>query len=91
MRDTTDEELEQMKMRVLPHISEKTLLMIGGKARDHVVKEIESLLSCKCIWKDCEKGDKASKYQTAISHADILLILKNWVSHEICEKGQGLD
>ena len=88
IKETTDEELEQMKMRVLPHVTGKRILMIGGKARDYVAKEIESSLCCKCEWKDSERGDKASKYQTAINHADILLILKNWVSHEICEKGR---
>jgi hypothetical protein len=88
MEVSTDEELERMKMRLQPYVTGKKILMIGGKARQYVADEIENLLNCKCEWKDSEKGDKSKKFFTDISHAHILLILKNLVSHEICEKGR---
>ena len=57
--------------------------MLGGKSRPQVAEDLSELLQCDVAWHDSDSGDKFAKFASNLKKADIVLLLKNFASHEI--------
>lgn len=84
--DTAVAEFLQM---VRPFTEGQKLLILGGVPRQRVCEELEQTLGCAEVkWPQSKKSDRASKFQTDIKRADMLLLVKNFASHDMSEKGR---
>ncbi len=81
--EVRDEELGRLVEVVAPFIRGRKIVMLGGKSRPQVAQELGGLLECGVIWLDSDRGDKFNKFASAIKKADVVLMLKNFASHEI--------
>jgi len=81
--EVRDEELGRLVEAVAPFARGKRVIMLGGKNRPQVAQELGGLLECVVTWLDSDRGDKFSKFASAIKKADVVLMLKNFASHEI--------
>lgn len=67
------------------------LLIIGGVPRPRTRTELKERLGCADVrWSRSEKGDRASKFERAMQKADVLIVVKNYISHEIAERARDL-
>lgn len=81
--EAKDGDLERLIGSIAEFTRGKTLVMLGGKSRPKVVQELESLLECEIAWHDSDPGDKFAKFAARVRKADVVLLLKNFASHEI--------
>lgn len=65
------------------------VLILGGIPRQRVCEDLKQMLNCAEVkWPESRKSDRASKYQSDIKRANILIMAKNFASHEMTEKGR---
>ena len=81
--EVRDEELGRLVETVAPFASGKKVVMLGGKSHPQVAQELRGLLECDVTWLDSDRGDKFSRFGSAVRKADVVLLLKNFASHEI--------
>ncbi len=80
--EVRDEELGRLVEAVVPFVRGKKMVMLGGKSRPQVAQELGGLLECAVTWLDSDRGDKFNKFGSAVKKSDIVLMLKNFASHE---------
>ena len=80
--EVRDEELGRLVGAVAPFASGKKVVMLGGKTRPQVAQELGGLLGCDVTWIDSDYGDKYSRFAPQVKKADLVLMLKNYASHE---------
>lgn len=86
--DFHDAVSEEKREKVALFVSGQKILILGGTARLRVCEELEQKLAGVSVkWLPSVKSDKSSKFRSEIEKADIVLLAKNFVSHEISEKG----
>ena len=85
----TEAEVKTYQASVIPWLKEKRVLILGGVPRQRICDELKILTECVDIaWPNSKKADKVAKFQTEIKKADVLLLLKNFASHEMSDKGR---
>lgn len=71
--------------------TDKSLLLLGGQPRQKTIEELRELLECASVtWPVSKPGDKAQKFRSAISKADVVLVLKNFTGHDVGELARDL-
>lgn len=78
-----DDDFSRMLRSLVSFTQKKTIVMLGGKSRPKVAEDLSELLQCNVAWHDSDSGDKFAKFSSKIRKADIVLLLKNFASHEI--------
>lgn len=78
-----DDDFSRMVRSLLSFTQKKTVVMLGGKSRPQVAEDLSELLQCNVAWHDSDSGDKFAKFASKLKKADIVLLLKNFASHEI--------
>ncbi len=70
-------------------VENQKVLILGGSARPQVAQKLKELLGCADVeWADSKKGDRMNKFKAMISRADLIVVVKNFASHEMTEKGR---
>ncbi len=78
-----DDDFSRMVRSLVDFTSKKTIVMLGGKSRPQVAEDLSELLQCDVAWHDSDSGDKFAKFTSKTKKADIVLLLKNFASHEM--------
>ena len=78
-----DNDFSCMVRSLVEFTHKKTIVMLGGKSRPQVAEDLSELLQCEVTWYDSDSGDKFAKFASKLKKADIVLLLKNFASHEI--------
>ena len=81
--EVRDEDLDLLVHSVIEFTRGKKIVMLGGKSRPQVAQELQARLECDVSWLDSDSGDKFSKFASVIKKADMVLLLKNFASHEM--------
>ena len=87
--EPADSQMENYRQVASLFSEGQKLLILGGVPRQRVCEELEQLLACAEVkWPNSKKSDRAGKFQGDINRADILIVVKNFASHEMTEKGR---
>ena len=83
----TDEPVASEVAEVARLIGGRTVVMIGGKARQEAVSQIETALSCKVEWVRSKEHASPSTFKPAIIRGEVVLVLLlvRWSSHVFSE------
>ena len=81
--EVRDEDLDLLVHSALEFTRGKKIVMLGGKSRPQVAQELQARLECEVSWLDSDNGDKFAKFASVIKKADVVLLLKNFASHEL--------
>lgn len=87
--EPADSQMESYRQYVSLFTEGQKVLILGGVPRQRVCEELEQQIACVEVkWPDSKKSDRAAKFQGDIKRADILIVVKNYASHEMTEKGR---
>ena len=87
--DVTDSQNETHRQYAALLAENQKVLILGGTPRQRVCEDLKQMLHCGEVrWPENRKSDRASKFQSDIKRADILIMAKNFASHEMTEKGR---
>ena len=87
--EPADSQMESYRQAAALFVEGHKLLILGGVPRQRVCEELEKQLGCVEVkWPNSKKSDRAGKFQGDINRADILIVVKNFASHEMTEKGR---
>ncbi len=87
--EPADSQIEAYRQYVSLFTEGQKILILGGVPRQRVCEELEQQLACVEVkWPDSKKSDRAGKFQGDINRADILIVVKNFASHDMTEKGR---
>ncbi len=87
--EPADSQMENYRQVASLYVEGHKLLILGGVPRQRVCEELEKQLGCAEVkWPNSKKSDRAGKFQGDINRADILIVVKNFASHEMTEKGR---
>jgi len=78
-----DNDFDVMRQKVVEFTRGKKVLMLGGQTRPRVRHDLSQVLECELTWQESERTDKKSKFDAVIKKANIVLLLKNFISHEL--------
>lgn len=81
--EVRDENLDMLIKSVVEFTRGRRVVMLGGKSRSQVAQELQELLECEVSWPDSDRGDKFGKFSSTLKKADVVLLLKNFASHEL--------
>ena len=89
--DIPDAQMRECTDFVRLIVENQKVLILGGCARPQVAENLKDKLGCADVkWADSKKGDPISKFKTQIRHTDIVVLVKNYSSHEMVDKGRDL-
>lgn len=87
--DLPDAQVAESVTLVRMAMEGQSVLILGGTSRNLVAQKLKDLLGCREVeWPDSKKGDRMNKFKASIERSDVVVIIKNFASHEMTEKSR---
>lgn len=87
--DLSDAQISESLEGVRLLMKGQKILILGGSSRPQVAQKLKELLGSSSVdWPDSKKGDRMNKFRTMIIHSDVVVVAKNFASHEMTEKSR---
>ncbi len=87
-QDFSEEQREAERVAVAAALLGKNLLLLGGVPKQKVCDVLQDQIGCSARWLRTSKTDKAAKFEADIRKADYVVVVKNLVSRDICDKAR---
>lgn len=87
--EVSDDQLEEWRGAVARYAANKSVLLLGGTPKPRICEELQRAVMCAAVaWPPSKRGDRASKFEAQIKRADLVIVAKNFASHEITTKAR---
>lgn len=87
-QDFSEEQREAEREAVAAALLGKSVLVLGGVPKQQVCDALQDQLGCSARWLRTSKTDKAAKFEADIRRAAYVVVVKNLVSRDICDKAR---
>jgi hypothetical protein len=87
--EPTDAALAEYMEAVAPYMAGKRVIILGGTPRKHTCEKLKETLGCAEVkWPPSKESDKSAKFETDVRKSDILLLLIQFASHDMCDRSR---